>query len=207
MRALTDPDGSLVLSYDSAPWPKVLFVLTGLFAATAIYDLTIGSRGGDRLVGLIGAVVTCGLMGVVVTESARVRVSFATRTIEWQRMWAFRRWAGTVAFDEVQSIFAERSIGTERIPSRRIVLKTRDGRDIPFTLGYRPDGGEGLVRLAEQVRRVVGLAGLAVSDDVLRAMLEDGRTIDAIKHLRETKGLSLLEAKHVVEDLMKPKFL
>jgi hypothetical protein len=206
MRALTDPDGSLVLTYDSAPWPKVLFVLTGLFAATAIYDLTIGSRGDDRLIGLIGAIATCGLMAVVVTESARVRISFATRTIEWRRMWAFRRWAGTVAFDEVQSIFAERSIASDTIPSRRIVLKTRDGRDIPFTQGYRPDGSDGLVRLAEQVRHLVGLADLAVSDDVLRSFLEDGRTIDAIKHLRETKGLSLVEAKHAVDDLMKPKF-
>lgn len=205
MRAQTDPDGSLVLTYDAAPWPKVLFVLTGLFALTAIYDLTIGSRGDDRLIGLIGAIATCGLGGVVVTESARVRISLATRTIEWRRMWAFRRSAGNVAFGDVQSIFAERSIASDTIPSRRIVLKTRDGRVIPFTVGYRPDGGDGLVRLAAKVRDLVGLADLAVSDDVLRALLEDGRTIEAIKHLRATKALSLIEAKHAVEDLMKPK--
>jgi hypothetical protein len=121
-------------------------------------------------------------------------------------MWAFRRQAGRVAFDEVQSIMAERSIGSDPVPSRRIVLKTRDGRDIPFTKGYRSDGDDSLIRLADQVRHLVGLAGLAVSDDVLRSFLEDGRTIDAIRHLRETKDLTLLEAKQVVDDLMKPKF-
>jgi hypothetical protein len=58
------PDGSLLLTYDSRLWSKWLFAGAVLMAATAVYDLTIGARGDDRRIGLIGGIATCALAGL-----------------------------------------------------------------------------------------------------------------------------------------------
>ncbi len=155
----TEADGSLVLAYDAAPWPSALFSLTSVFVAMAIYDLTIGTRGSDRLPGLIGASLTCGLGAVMVTQSSTVRVNLTARTVEWDRMWAFRRYRGSVRFDEIAAVITEQSMNMSiyEAQHRRIVLRTEDGRLIPFTAGYLSDTAGRMAGLAERVRHLVGL--------------------------------------------------
>jgi hypothetical protein len=204
MHACTDSNGTLVLTHDSAVWSKILFGLAALLIATAGYDYFGGTWETDRVIGLVGGVAMCALGGVVTLDQARIRVDPRTRMIVWDRRWGFRRRSGALSFDDVKSIGAERPMGDDGVPSRRIVLFTRDGRTIPFTAGYRVDGNGDILRLAEQVHALLG-RGDGERSDVLQSLIDGGRTIDAVKHLRETRGLSVSQAKSEIDALKKQR--
>jgi len=202
MQALTDFDGTLVLTHDSAWLSKLLFGLAALLIATGGYDYFVGVRGTDRLIAILGGVATCALGGLVTLERAHFRLSPRAGTIVWSRRWGFRRRSGSLSFEDVKSIVAERPLGDDGIPSRRIVLHTRDGRTIPVTVGYSQDGGGDMLRIAEQIGLMVGSGGGKPSD-ALQSLIDAGQIIDAVKLLRETRGLTITEAKAEIEAMKK----
>jgi hypothetical protein len=104
-------------------------------------------------------------------------------------------------FGSIQSVLVERPIGDEGTPSRRITLRTIDGREIPITVGYRPDADGTTVRIASRIRAVLGHEADATHMSNVRALIAAGRTIDAIRVVREEEGLSLLDAKRRVEEI------
>jgi hypothetical protein len=131
------PDGSLLLTYDGRLWSKWLLGGALLMAGTAVYDMTIGTRGDDRLIGLIGGIATCVGAAAVMWETARWRVDPFHRRIEWDRRWAFQHRSGTLRFADVRHVAIEVPIGDEGVPSRRVVLHLHNGSMIPLTVGYR----------------------------------------------------------------------
>jgi hypothetical protein len=195
------PDGSLLLTYDSTAWSKWLFGGAAVMVATAVYDLTVGTRGDDRLIGLIGGAVTCALTGLVMLETTRFHVDRFKRVIEWRRRWAFQRRSGTINFSDVTHVALDRPIGDTGIPSRRIVLHLRDGSAVPVTAGYRPDVGEQISSAAETLRGIIGHDAKPSPDDQVRALLMGGGKVDAIKFLIEEHQLSLNDAKARVDRL------
>jgi hypothetical protein len=196
------PDGGLLLTYDSRLWSKWLFGGALIMIATAIYDMTIGTRGDDRLIGLIGGIATCALAGLVVYETTRFHVDRFNRLIVWQRRWGFQWRSGTTAFADIRHVAIEVPIGDHGIPSRRIVLHLHDGSMIPVTVGYRPDLGDEIARTAETLRRMIGHDPRSMTDQALRALLSSGRKIDAIKILVEDERLSLTSAKARIDGLL-----
>lgn len=201
MQTRTDADGSLLLTYDSAGLSAALFVFAVILIATAGYDYFIGPRGTDRLIGIIGGVATCGLSGLMMLERVRIRVDPRTRTIDWTRRWGLRRRSGLVSFDDITAVTTERPLGDDGTPSRRIVVTTRDNRTVPFTVGYHSDADSELIRLADRVRDLIGSGGQPA--DHLQSLVDAGRTLDAIKYARETRGLSLTDAKSLVDGMKK----
>lgn len=199
MNTTTAADGSLLLTYNGRVWSKWLFGGALLMAAIAVYDLTIGTRGDDRLIGLIGGTATFAGAGAVMFETARFRVDPFQRIIEWDRRWAFQHRSGTLRFADVRHVAIEVPIGDEGIPSRRIVLHMTDGSMVPVTAGYRPDGDNRIVNAAASVRSLLGQEPKPKVDEVVRALLASGRKIDAIKVLVEEEKLSLTEAKTRVD--------
>src|SRR5215510_8909725 len=133
-------DGTLVVTYDSLGLTRFMLAATMLLLAVAGYDVFVGARGTERLVGLLGAAATCLLVGIVFLERAWFQFAPGTRLVTWRRRWALRQHAGSIPFDSIQSVLVERPIGDDGTPSRRIVLKTVTGEDVPVTVGYRPDG-------------------------------------------------------------------
>jgi hypothetical protein len=200
MQACTDSDGTLVFTHDSTLWSKRLVGLASLLIATAAYDYFVGTGGTDRLIGLLAGAATCALTGIMILEQARIQVNPRTRTIVWARRWGFGRRSGSLSFDDVKSIGAERPLGDDGLASRRIVLRTRDGGTIPFTVGYRVDANGDVLRVVEQIRQMVG-GGDRKPSDVLQSLIDAGQTIEAVKFLRETRGLSITEAKSEVDVL------
>lgn len=198
MQARTDDDGSLLLTYDSSGFSAALFVLAAILIATAGYDYFIGPRGTDRLIGLVGGVATCGISGLMVLERVRVRVDSRNRTIDWTRRWGLRRRSGMLSFDDVTAVTTERPLGDDGTPSRRIVVTTRDNRTVPFTVGYHSDAAGELMQLADRVRDMIGPGG---QSDHLQSLVDAGRILDAIKLVRETRGLSLTDAKTLVDGM------
>ena len=123
----------------------------------------------------------------------------------WRRRWALRQRSGSIPFGSVQSVLVERPIGDDGTPSRRIVLKTIAGEDIPMTVGYRPDADGAVVHIASRIRVILGHDSRATHVDNVLTLMAAGKTIDAIRILREEEGLSLLDAKRRIEELTQSK--
>ena len=196
-----EPDGSLLLTYDSSLWTKWLIGATLVLLGTAAYDYFIGTRGDERLIGLLGGAATCAITALVVLEQSNFRVDPRSRLIEWEQRWGFRQRAGVTPFADVKHVSAERPIGDSGVPSRRVCLHLADGSLLPSTVGYRTDADERISKAAEQLRRVLGQPVVPTAAESARAMIEQGRTVEAIKIFVEQEGLSLAEAKDRVDQI------
>jgi len=194
-------DGSLVVTYDGSPLAKFMLGLMTVFVGTAAYDVFIGTRGTDRLIGLFGASATCLIIAVVFLETAWFEFSTPTHLVTWRRRWGLRQRSGTMPFGAIQSVMVERPIGDDGTPSRRINLRMMDGATVPLTVGYRPDSDGEILRAADQIRVVLGHKAEETRSDDVASLIAAGKTIDAIKILREAEGLSLTDAKQRVDEL------
>jgi hypothetical protein len=201
MTTTEEADGSLLLTYDSTGWTKWLIGATLVMLGTALYDYFIGARGDDRLIGLLAGAATLALIALVMLEQSRFRVDPGSRLIEWEQRWGFRRRAGVTAFGDVQHVSVERPIGDTGIPSRRLVLHLADGTLLPVTVGYKPDVGDAISRSGETLRRILGQNPTPSPTELARALIKQGRRLEAVKTFVEHEGLSLKEAKDRVDQI------
>ena len=201
METREDADGSLVLTYDSSRWTKWLIGATLVLLGAAAYDYFVGARGDERLIGLLAGSATTALSALVVLEQSTFRVDPRSRLIEWEQRWGFRRRAGITPFADVKHVSAERPIGDSGVPSRRVCLHLADGSLLPVTVGYRLDAGQKISRAAEALRRVLGQDAVPPPTESARAMIEQGRTVEAIRILVDREGLSLSDAKDRVDQI------
>jgi hypothetical protein len=192
-------DGALVVTYESTLVSKLCLAGIALLAATALYDVTLGTRGTDRLVALIGSIGVCVVAGLVLFERSHFTFDPRTRAVRWTRRWAWSNTSGSLPFDRIRSVVAQTMGETRQYPDRRICLQPVEGGLVPLTAAYVPDAKGELIRIADDIRALLG-AQSATSDETLAALVRDGRTMDAIRLLRE-QGLSLAEAKQRVDDL------
>jgi hypothetical protein len=194
-------DGTLVVSYDGSSLTKFMLAAMAVFLATAAYDVFIGTRGTDRLVGLLGASATCLLVSVVFLETARFEFAAPTHLITWRRRWGLRERSGTMPFGAIQSVAVERPMGDDGTPSRRITLRMIDGAVVPLTVGYRPDSDGAILTTANRIRVALGQKAEEMPVADAAALVATGQLIEAIKVLRETESISLKEAKRRVDEI------
>jgi len=194
-------DGTLVVTYDGRGLTKLMLAATVLFVGVAGYDVFVGVRGTDRLIRLLASAATCFVISIVFLETARFEFSRPTRIVTWRRRWGLRQRSGTMAFGAIQSVMVERPIGDDGTPSRRINLRMMDGATVPLTVGYRPDSDGEILRAAGKIRVVLGHKAEETRSDDVASLIAAGKTIDAIKILREAEGLSLTDAKQRVDEL------
>jgi hypothetical protein len=199
MRSQKTADGALVVSYESTGVSKLCLAAVVLFLLVALYDVSLGTRGTDRLVGLLGGTAVFVIAGLALCERSHFTFDPHTRTVRWQRQWAWSNTSGSLPFDRIRSVIAQ-TMGEGRVyPDRRIALQPIDGKLLPLTAAYKPDPKGELVQIADEIRALIG-AEPATSDASLAALVRDGRTMDAIRLLRE-QGLSLTDAKRRLDDL------
>jgi hypothetical protein len=194
-------DGSLVVTYDSTRLTRLMLVLAAALLLVAAYDVFVGTRGTDRLVGLIAASGTCLLIALVFLERVWFQFAADTHILTWRRRWALRERSGSIPFDSIESVIVERPIGDDGTPSRRIVLKSESGEMIPITVGYRPDADGIVLQIADKIRARLGHNTGATHMRNVKALVAAGRNIDAIRVLREEEGLTLVDAKRRVDEL------
>jgi hypothetical protein len=202
MTAREEPDGSLVLSYDTRLWAQIAAAATVLFLATAGYDYVFGRHGEDRLIGLFGSAATMAVFAYVMSERSRFRVDPARRRIDWEQGFAWRVRRGSIGFDDVRHVSLERPLGDNGVPSRRVILHLANGTQLPVTIGYRPDGDRAITMGAELLRDRLGHSGPGVSDTA-RLLIAAGKKLDAVKLLADQEGLSLTDAKKRADDLQR----
>jgi hypothetical protein len=200
MTTREDADGALLLTYDSSLFTKWLIGATLVLLGTAAYDYFIGTRGDERMIGLLAGAATCAITALVMLEQVNFRVDPQSRLIEWEQRWGFRQRAGVTPFADIRHVSVEQPIGDTGVPSRRVCLHLADGSLLPITVGYRPDGDEQISKAAEKLRAVLGQRQPTPAESV-RILIEQGRTVEAIKILVEREGLSLAEAKDRVDQI------
>lgn len=194
-------DGTLVVTYDGRGLTKLMLAATALFIGVAGYDVFVGARGTDRLVALLASAATCFVISIVFLETAHFEFSRPTHIVTWRRRWALRERSGSIPFSEIQSVQIERPIGDTGVPSRRVTLKMKDGSVVPLTVGYRPDADDAIVKIADRIRTLLGHNAEATAQQDLEDLIATGRTIEAIRIVRERDGLSLTDAKQRVEEI------
>ncbi len=197
--------GTMVISYDSWALTRLMFAFAVLFLGIAGYDVFIGARGTDRLIGLLAAAGTCLAVAIIFLEKASFEFVRTTQTITWRRRWALRQHSGTIPFAAVQSVHAERPLGDDGTPSRRVIFRTTDGAEIPLTVGYQPDPNGEVLKIAERIRVVLGHSSEQAPMREVERLVSSGKKLEAIRVLREEQDLSLTEAKQRVDELSAKK--
>ena len=195
----------MVISYDSWALTRLMFVFAVLFLGIAGYDVFIGARGTDRLIGLLAAAGTCLAVAIIFLEKASFEFVRTTETITWRRRWALRQHSGTIPFAAVQSVHAERPLGDDGMPERRVIFRTTDGTEIALTVGYQPDPNGEVLKIAERIRVVLGHSSEQAPMREVERLVSSGKKLEAIRVLREEQDLSLTEAKQRVDELSAKK--
>jgi hypothetical protein len=160
-----------------------------------------------RLGPLTGAVAgALGLLALagVVQDRAFYFDARERRLAWWQGGWLRRR-SGSVAFGNIRSIAVARSVSRdgETVRPHETFSAFLTTADITLRLpgSENPDRSE-IDALVAAVRSLLGTAAGEPGDDAgLREWLCAGRVVDAIAHLRVTRGLSLSEATALVQRL------
>ena len=191
-------DGSLVLSYDSTRLSRVMFVLSAAMFAGVAYHLLSDNGDSERLFGFVGGTVTCALVAIFCVEQARMIVDPATRTIVWMRRGVFRTRSGTLSFEDITAVCAERPPGDSGIPSRRVVIFTRRGETVPLTAGYRSDGDRVILGASEHIRAMLEQHACAGR---VQTLANAGGVIDTSTLVCQTERLPLAESKLRVDEL------
>ena len=157
----------------------------------------------ERRIGFIGAAVTCGLIYLALYEKARFVFDSKTRRLTWRRRRSLSSRHGTVPFDAIDQVVLRSCIGNSRYaPKERVVLLTREG-EFPLSIAYEHDEMNQI--LADRIRCRLQMPPEGLVTDSVQSLVEQGRTTDAIRLLREKRGLSLAEAKILVTQIKAQK--
>lgn len=131
------------------------------------------------------------------------------RRLRWRRSNVLTAKSGEIRFDDITGVELQSISGSGTSRSYRIMLRARGG-DVPMTRGYSGNA-EKWRPIAEQIRACIGSGGSDGRDGSDRGgdpldsgvagLVRDGRIIDAVRQLRDTKGLSLKDAQAEVDRL------
>lgn len=145
----------------------------------------------ERMIGLIGASITC-LLFLLLSETSDFIFDAGTGRLSWTRRVGLVRRAGTVPFEDIEHVVIRAALGSDSVaPSQRIVLLTRNG-ELPLTASYSPSDAH-----AENAERLLAFLGRTRGDhllDSVNALVAAGRDVDAIRELRLARGMSLTDA-------------
>lgn len=195
-------DHTLVVETDTATFAKLCLFGGLVCAVIAAVKFLSHPRSFDRA-GLTG-LLACAVIGLIAYLAVLERNVFvfdrARRLVRWQRRRVFSNKSGETPFAEIQAVVAQRPIGDDGTPSRRIALLAR-GQEIPLSLGYDPDTDDACLRLAAQIREFIGHPSQPDFMTAVRLAVSQGHIIEAVRLVQEEKQLSLAEAKDFIAEL------
>jgi hypothetical protein len=187
----------LVISQDDRGWEQLAKYGAFLCLMLAVGTYSNNRQKVEQWGGLLGGAVCCMLTYLAFYERSSFEFDRATKKIRWRRRRSWRERAGEIDFYDVKAVIAQRPIGDEGMPSRRVVLLTRQG-EFPLRRSYQPDSGHGDVL----VNRLKEFLGLPADDPIFekaRQFAKAGHQQEAIRLLRDERKLSLSDASERVE--------
>jgi len=192
-----EANGSLIVQYDSTRLAKLFLALSAICIVALAYNVLLA---GARAVPALAVLSLMGsLVGLVLYEKAQFTFDPQSQLVTWRRRWAWSRQTGTMPFARVKDVLVQSPVGDEGIPSRRLCLQVLEGKDLPLTRGYATDGRDELLHLAGRIRRFVHPDEGTDASRSVAALVRAGHKMEAIRLLRQTRGMSLEEAARRIE--------
>jgi hypothetical protein len=185
-----DDDGCLIVAVRS-PLPAAVGGLGLLFIGWLAYEVFSHSHNYERMQGLAGAIFTC-MTFLAVYERSDFRFDARRNRLSWSRRIGPFNSSDELALDQIQSVLMETAMGQSRYyPKHRLVLRTATGA-IPIRRSYQRDDMQSVV--LGQIRDYLRMPPDPGRTDTVLALIDAHRDVEAIKLLRETRGLSLTDA-------------
>ncbi|WP_109487260.1 hypothetical protein [Occallatibacter savannae] len=132
-----------------------------------------------------------------------VTFDLAGQQVQWVRRRAFRLASGTLPFSEMRGITVEEMAGSSNVPHCRLTILTT-GDPVPMSDGY---GGRSAYyeKLRKQILEFLHMdktESPGPDDEAsIRALLQQGRKIDAVAFVRSNYQLDLTEAVDRVNEI------
>jgi len=184
-----------LLVVDGSIWLSVFFLCAAAFIA--VMSVTHNMRNWWVSAGLLA------LFAFITWRRETVSFDVASQHVHWVRRRAFKLASGTVAFSDIQGITIESMSGNHSALSYRLTILTTD-KPVPMSDGY--GGGQAHYEvLRKQILEFLGMDKTAFPgpDDEasIRALLLQGRKIDAVEFARTNYQLDLTEAVDRVNEI------
>lgn len=143
------------------------------------------------------------LFAFIAWRRETVTFDSASQQVQWVRRRAFSLASGTVSFSEMRGITIESMTGNHGALSYRLAILTTD-KPVPMADGY--GGGQAHYEaLRKQILEFLNMdktASPGPGDEAsIRALLQQGRKIDAIEFVRTSYQLDLTEAADRVNEI------
>lgn len=202
MYVLTEPSGKLVVTSTSRFSDWLLLLGSALSTVPTLRGLWRGTFDLHESTPLVGTAFFL-LCFAICYERTRFEFDPAAGHIRWSRQGVFSTKAGRLPFSQVTSVVLQTSLGSDATcPSSRLTLMTDQG-ELPLSRTYAGGTGEEYEAIAGKIRSVLQLSPTTADIvlDSVRAAVEQGRTIDAIRLLRLHKRMTLAEANAFIDRL------
>ncbi len=201
-KVIQQTNNTLVIETDTSQFAKLCLFAAIACAGIALVKLFMQPHAfrSESFQGLVAGIAIGLIAYLAVFERNCFVFDRARRLVQWQRRRVFREKSGEIQFAEIWAVVAQRPIGDDGTPSRRVALLTA-GREIPLSLGYDPDIDDVQLRLAEQIREFIGQPSQPDLTTAVRVFISQGQLIEAVRLLQAEKQLSLAEAKQFIDEV------
>ena len=177
--------------------PAILAAASLVFAVGLTSHVPALLAGEKEAIGIVLGCLLCAFGAVLLFRRDRFVFDGSRRRVRWSKWSLARASSGEVDFADILDVTLESTSGAEGGGSYRVALRTSSGT-VPLTetySGHADDWGP----TADRIREIIGLGGERPAGGDTAALLEQDRTIDAVRQLRETEGLDLAQAKARVD--------
>ena len=180
---------------DSSVWLSAVFLALAAFTAYQAVALKVPNWW------LCSAFLS--LFAFAFWRRETVTFNVASQQVQWVRRRAFKLASGTLPFSEMRGITIETMNDTHNVPSCRLTILTT-GDPIPMSDGYA--GGQVYYeKLRKQILEFLNMDKTASpgpgDEESIRALLQQGRKVDAIAFMRTNYQLDLTEAVDRVNEI------
>ena len=184
----------------------ILFFGASIMAVQLFIVLAHGEISAKEIIGPFLAFSLFFFGGALLTKRSVFEFDLARRQLIWSRIGIFTRKGGTVPFGMItEAVVQTTTNGRNSSLCYRVALTTRQG-DIPLSENYSGGQKNAYETLRTAINRTLGFAQSPDEqrdDSDLRALVANGKIIDAIQLVRMRRQCSLTEAKKIVDDLGK----
>ncbi len=170
-----------------------------LAAASVVFAVGLTSRveallpGEKEAIGIVLGLVLCAFGTVLLFRRDRFEFDTARQIVRWRKWSLARMSSGEIAFSDILDVTLESIGSNEGSGTYRVALRTADCT-VPLTETYSGDAERWRPTMT-RIRDIVGLSDQRPADADTESLVNQGRFIDAVRQLRETEGLDLVQAK------------
>ncbi|MCI0331128.1 MAG: hypothetical protein L0196_09345 [candidate division Zixibacteria bacterium] len=201
------PGGSLLVR--SSGSVRLILIFFGVTVAAGV--VLQEPRSFTRiLLGFVAALLPLSIAAIL--DGVRFEFDGLKRRLFWRRKNFFRTRSGELGFDEITDVYLG-ALGEADFERRkwkgkvqqvyRVVLATGSG-ELPLSNAWSADE-RAQTKIAEAVCAVLGKSAPVTKKNSFDDLVAAGQNIDAVKLARERLGLSLTEAKKLIDDRIRSK--